>query len=167
MNHSAHSTYIARDKIFTAARLLGVFLLFLWALLAASAAYAVVSDYATYGKYFATFLRGAGTTLLLVGISLLIGAVLSLPLALARNSNTLLPRFLAYCYVYFFRGTPLIAQTFLVYYGFGGFREFFSTVHLWWLFRDPFYCALLVFSLNTAAYQAEILRGAIASVPRG
>ncbi|MCH9704957.1 MAG: ABC transporter permease subunit, partial [Proteobacteria bacterium] len=47
------------------------------------------------------------------------------------------------------------------------FREFFSTVHLWWLFRDPFYCALLVFSLNTAAYQAEILRGAIASVPRG
>ena len=73
----------------------------------------------------------------------------------------------SYCYVYFFRGTPLLAQIFLVYYGFGQFRPELQDMGLWWLFRDAWYCALLTFSLNTAAYQAEILRGAVQSVPRG
>lgn len=160
-------SHAARGARLPAARLLGVFLLALWGLLALSALYAVAADYATYGKYFLTFLKGAGVTLKLVALSLAVGALLSLPLAMARMSAAPLARALAYGYVYFFRGTPLIAQTFLVYYGFGSFRAFLSDIHLWWLFRDPFYCALLVFSLNTAAYQAEILRGAIASVPRG
>ena len=149
------------------ARVLGVFLLGLWGLLGLSAAYAVVTDFATYGKYFVTFVRGAGVTLSLVGLSVLIGAVASLPIALGRMSRGGVAQTLAYWYVYFFRGTPLIAQIFLVYYGFGSFREALEGVNLWWLFRDPFYCALLVFSMNTAAYQAEILRGAIESVPRG
>lgn len=151
----------------TPARLLGVFLLALWGLLALSALYAVVTDYATYGKYLRTFARGAGVTLTLVGLSVVLGAALSLPLALARMSRAALPGALSYGYVYFFRGTPLIAQIFLVYYGFGSFRASLEDIHLWWLFRDPFYCALLVFTLNTAAYQAEILRGAIESVKRG
>ena len=74
---------------------------------------------------------------------------------------------LAFVFVYFFRGTPLIAQIFLVYYGFGEFRDFFETIGLWWFFREAWSCALFSLSLNTAAYQAEILRGAIQSVPRG
>lgn len=148
-------------------RLLGLTLLTLWGALAASAVYAIASDLPVYAKYFQTFLRGAGTTVLLVAASLCIGAALSLPLALARMSAHRPPRAIAYGYVYFFRGTPLIAQTFLVYYGFGAHREFFTQIHLWWLLRDPFNCALLVFSANTAAYQAEILRGALQTVPRG
>ena len=74
---------------------------------------------------------------------------------------------LAYGYVYFFRGTPLLAQTFLVYYGLGSFRPQLEAVGLWSFFREAWYCAIFAFSLNTAAYQAEILRGAIQSVPKG
>jgi polar amino acid transport system permease protein len=74
---------------------------------------------------------------------------------------------IAYGYVYFFRGTPLLAQAFLVYYGFGAFRPQLEAIGLWWFFREAWYCAILAFTLNTSAYQAEILRGAIESVPRG
>jgi polar amino acid transport system permease protein len=72
-----------------------------------------------------------------------------------------------FAYVYFFRGTPLLAQVFLIYYGSGQFRPFFQSIGLWWLFRDAFFCCLLAFTLNTGAYQAEILRGAIRAVARG
>lgn len=73
----------------------------------------------------------------------------------------------ASAYIYLFRGTPLIMQVFLIYYGLGGLKHVFESVGLWWFFREAYYCALLAFMLNTAAYQAEILRGAIQSVPRG
>ena len=76
-------------------------------------------------------------------------------------------RGLSFGYVYFFRGTPLLAQTYFVYYGSGQFRPFFQSIGLWWLFRDAFFCCVLAFTLNTAAYQAEILRGAIRAIPRG
>jgi len=74
---------------------------------------------------------------------------------------------LAYCYVYFFRGTPLLVQTFLVYYGLGSFRPQLQMIGLWDFFKDAFNCGVFAFALNTAAYQAEILRGSIESVPRG
>ncbi len=70
-------------------------------------------------------------------------------------------------YTTFMRGTPLLAQLFLVYYGLGQFRLFWQDVGLWWLFREPFYCALLTFTVNTAAYQAEVFRGALTSVGKG
>ena len=74
---------------------------------------------------------------------------------------------LSAAYVYFFRGTPLLTQLFLIYYGLGSFSAELKSLGLWWFFRDAWNCALLAFTLNTAAYQAEILRGAIESVPRG
>jgi polar amino acid transport system permease protein len=74
---------------------------------------------------------------------------------------------IAYAYVYFFRGTPLLAQTFLIYYGLGTFRPQLEMLGLWAFFREAWYCAVLAFTLNTAAYQAEILRGAIQSVGAG
>ena len=151
----------------TPARLFGIFLLVLWGLLGLSALYSVIQNSDAYGNYLQKFLHGAQITITLVGFSIVLGALLSLPLTLARMSRALLPQAFAYAYVYFFRGTPLIAQVFLVYYGFGSFREFLTDIKLWWLFRDPFNCALLVFTLNTAAYQTEILRGAIESVSRG
>jgi polar amino acid transport system permease protein len=120
-----------------------------------------------FSRYAPQYLSGLWVTLTLVGISIVIGAILSIPLAYARMSRNPLLSGLAYAYVYFFRGTPLLAQTFLIYYGLGQFREELEAVGLWTFFRDAWYCAITAFSLNTAAYQAEILRGAIESVPRG
>lgn len=120
-----------------------------------------------FDRWALPYLEGLGVTMLLVVISIIIGAALSVPIAWARMSKSRIAGVLAYAYVYFFRGTPLLAQTFLVYYGAGSLREPLETVGLWWLFRDEWYCAIFAFSLNTAAYQAEILRGAIQSVPKG
>lgn len=118
-------------------------------------------------RYGPRMLDGLLVTLELVAISVTIGALLAIPIALARLSDNLLLRGLSFGFVYFFRGTPLLAQVFLVYYGSGQFRTFFESIGLWWFFRDAFLCCVLTFTLNTAAYQAEILRGAIRAVARG
>lgn len=118
----------------------------------------------TYGP---KLLSGLGVTLTLVAVSITAGAVLSVPIAFGRMSSSRILSSLAYGYVYFFRGTPLIVQLFLIYYGFGSFREQLEAIGLWVVFRDAWNCALIAFSLNTAAYQAEILRGAVESVSRG
>jgi polar amino acid transport system permease protein len=118
-------------------------------------------------RYGPRMLEGLLVTVELVAISVTLGALLSLPIALARRSRHRVFRAVTFGYVYFFRGTPLLAQLFLVYYGSGQFRGFFESIGLWWFFRDAFFCCLFTFTLNTAAYQAEILRGAMASLPRG
>jgi polar amino acid transport system permease protein len=118
-------------------------------------------------RYGPRFLDGVKVTLELVAISMICGGILAIPLAIARvEGNKFVSRF-AFAYSYFFRGTPLLAQTFLVYYGAGQFRVELESLGLWWLFRDAFFCATLTFTLNTAAYQAEILRGGIESLPVG
>lgn len=119
------------------------------------------------GQYGPRMLEGLWVTVELVTISVLLGGLLALPVALARLSRSRLLRGVSFGYVYFFRGTPLLAQLFLVYYGSGQFRPFLDSIGLWWFFRDAFLCTLLAFTLNTGAYQAEILRGAIRSVPLG
>ena len=118
-------------------------------------------------RYGPQLLEGLLVTVELVLIAIVLGAIIAFPVALARIGSNKLLRGLSFAYVYFFRGTPLLAQTFLVYYGAGQFRAELEAVNLWWLFRDAFWCAVITFTLNTAAYQAEILRGAIQSVPRG
>jgi polar amino acid transport system permease protein len=120
-----------------------------------------------FAKYAPAYASGLGVTLGLVFVSIVIGAILSVPIAYARMSRNPVLSGLAYGYVYFFRGTPLLAQTFLVYYGLGSFRPQLDAIGLWSFFRDAWYCAVFAFSLNTAAYQAEILRGAIESVTKG
>ncbi len=120
-----------------------------------------------FDRYARNYVSGLGVTLSLVGISVVAGAVLSLPVAYGRMSDNRIISALAYAYVYFFRGTPLLAQTYLVYYGLGSFRPELEAVGLWWFFREAWYCAIFAFALNTAAYQAEILRGAINSIPSG
>ncbi|PPE78907.1 ABC transporter permease [Kaistia algarum] len=119
---------------------------------------------AAYGP---RMLEGLLVTIELVAISIFFGALLALPIALARMSRFLPIRAIAFAYVYAVRGTPLLAQTFLVYYGAGQFRHELDAIGLWWLFKDAFFCCVLTFTLNTAAYQAEIYRGAILAVPRG
>ncbi|TPJ35626.1 ABC transporter permease [Mesorhizobium sp. B2-8-3] len=151
------------------ARILGSALVGIWILFGVGiVAYLVYAwNAAFFARYAPAYLQGLGTTLSLVAISMVLGAILSLPVAYGRMSKNSILSGLAYCYVYFFRGTPLLVQTYLVYYGVGSFRPELETVGLWWFFREAFYCGVFAFSLNTAAYQAEILRGAIESVPRG
>ena len=69
--------------------------------------------------------------------------------------------------MFFFRGTPLLVQIFLIYYGSGQFVSELRSLGLWQFFREPYFCAVLTLTLNTAAYTAEILRGAIRAVPFG
>lgn len=118
-------------------------------------------------RYGLKLLEGLLVTAELVTISFLLGMLLAVPIALARLSKSRILAALSFAYVYFFRGTPLLAQTFLIYYGVGSFRPELEAIGLWGFFREAWYCAILAFSLNTAAYQAEILRGAIESVPKG
>lgn len=120
-----------------------------------------------FDRWKGPYLSGLGITLLLVAISTVLGAILSIPIAYGRMSRNRVLSAIAYAYVYCFRGTPLLAQTFLIYYGLGSFRPQLEMVGLWTFFREAWYCAILAFTLNTAAYQAEILRGAIESVGRG
>ena len=121
----------------------------------------------TFAKYAPRLLDGLLVTIELTAISVVIGMLLALPIAAARLSQNRLVTGAAFAYVYFFRGTPLLAQLFLIYYGAGQFVGPLKSLGLWWFFRDAFNCAVLSFALNTAAYEAEIFRGAIRSVPRG
>lgn len=112
-------------------------------------------------------LQGMVMTLELTLLALVIAAVLALPLALMRTHTRGAFRYPVRLYISFFRGTPLIGQMFLLYYGAGQFRAELQAVELWWLLREPFACAVIVMGLNSAAYQAEILRGGIQNTPRG
>lgn len=150
-------------------RIGGWLLVGLWIGLGATVAWLLVSDFDSdfFARYAPRLLEGLLVTIELVVVSITLGAMLAFPVAFARMSSSRPVRWLAFAYVNFFRGTPLLAQTFLVYYGAGQFRPVFEAWGLWWFFREAFYCVILTFTLNTAAYQAEILRGAIEAVPRG
>jgi len=99
--------------------------------------------------------------------SLLIGFVFGTGISVMRLSGKRLFWGLAYGYVYVFRSTPLLVQIFLIYYGSGQFRPFLEDIGLWTFFREPWFCAILALTLNTAAYSSEIIRGGIQSVPWG
>jgi polar amino acid transport system permease protein len=150
-------------------RILGWVLVCLWIALGAGLATYLFSAWnpELFAKYAPSYLSGLYVTLTLVAISIVLGAILSLPICYARMSKNRVLNAISYGYVYFFRGTPLLAQTFLIYYGFGSFRPQLEAIGLWGFFREAWYCAVFAFALNTAAYQAEILRGAIESVGKG
>ncbi len=153
----------------TKTRMIGYGLVGFWIAAGAGMAWYLASSWNPdfFRKYGPWYAQGLLTTVILVVLSVVLGAIVSVPIAYMRMSSSRVLGAIAYAYVYFFRGTPLLAQLFLVYYGFGAFRPQLEAMGLWWFFREAWYCALLAFSLNTSAYQAEILRGAIESVPRG
>ena len=111
-------------------------------------------------------LRGVPVTLRLVGLALLFGAAVAFAVALLRLYGNRVTERLMAAYVFVFRGTPLLVQIFLIYYGLGQFEAVRSSF-LWVYLREPFWCAILALTLNTGAYTSEILRGAILSVPQG
>lgn len=109
-------------------------------------------------------LEGFWLTLQLTASAVMIGLVVALLLALLSLSKNVALKWPAKSFIFFFRGTPLLVQLFLVYYGSGQFRDELEVVGLWTFFRDGYFCAVLVLALNTAAYSAEIFAGAIKSV---
>lgn len=123
-------------------------------------------DFSIITENLGIYLEGLWNTVQLVSLSLFIGLLLAIPLAVCMTSKKLLINGPVRAYVYFFRGTPLLVQMFLIYYGLGQF-EFFTSSFLWPLFREAYFCALFAFTLNTAAYTTEIIRGAIEATPHG
>jgi octopine/nopaline transport system permease protein len=109
---------------------------------------------------------GVPLTLQLAGLSIAAGIVFAMLLALMRVSAVKPLDLAARGYVFVFRGTPLLVQIFLIYYGLGQFPEVRATA-LWPFLREPYWCAVLALTLNTAAYGSEIIRGGLLSVPAG
>ncbi|WP_299439766.1 ABC transporter permease [uncultured Rhodospira sp.] len=112
-------------------------------------------------------LEGAWLTLQLLFISGFFGLLLAIPLGIARASRSIAVKALPFAYIFFFRGTPLLVQLFLVYYGLSQFEFVRESPILWPVLSDPYWCAIITFALHTGAYIAEILRGAIQAVPHG
>lgn len=112
-------------------------------------------------------LGGLLVTLEITALALVLGLAAAVPLALMRVARNPLIRAPVYGFIFYFRGTPLLVQLFLIYYGSGQFRTELEALGLWIWFREAYFCAVLTLTLNTAAYTAEILRGAIQAVPHG
>jgi arginine/ornithine transport system permease protein len=109
---------------------------------------------------------GLVTTVQLTFLSLVIGLFCAVPLAILRTSRNPLVSGPVWIYTYLFRGTPLLIQLYVIYYGVAQIDGIQDT--FWWgIFKEPFYPALLAFTLNTAAYTTEIIRGAIMATPAG
>ncbi|TGT91286.1 MULTISPECIES: ABC transporter permease [unclassified Mesorhizobium] len=109
---------------------------------------------------------GVPLTLQLAFISVGLGMLLALMLALLRLSGSLVLQWIARAYIFAFRSTPLLVQIFLLYYGLGQFEAIRYSV-LWPILRQPYWCAIIALALNTAAYGSEIIRGGLQSVPEG
>src|SRR5262249_38998114 len=123
-------------------------------------------DFAFLWEVLLRLLPGIPLLLQLVSLSLAAGFLLGMLVALMRLSPLPPLRWIASAYVFLFRGTPLLVQIFLIYYGLSQFPEIRASA-LWPFLRQPYWCAILALTLNTGAYSAEIIRGGIQSVPWG
>tara|TARA_B100001250_G_scaffold308284_1_gene270169 strand:- start:285 stop:968 length:684 start_codon:yes stop_codon:yes gene_type:complete len=119
---------------------------------------------------FPKLLSATVITLKLLSVSLIIGLFVGLLFAILRlNKNIFINKF-AYGYSYLFRGTPLLVQIFIIYYGLGnliGNNEFLKSSLLWTVLKEPYWCAIIAFALNTGAYTSEILRSAFQTIKPG
>ena len=116
-------------------------------------------------KNFFLVLSGLDNTILLLLISLPLGFVLALLFALGRVSKiTLLSRTIA-SYIFVIRGTPLLVQIYLIYFGLGSVK-FIRESFLWYALKEPFWCGVIALTINTVAYGAEIFRGGIQSIEK-
>ena len=115
---------------------------------------------------FPKLLIASITTLKLLSVSLLIGLFIGLLFSILRINNNIILGKIAYGYSYIFRGTPLLVQIFIIYYGFGQV-EFIRESFLWIILKEPYWCAVIAFALNTGAYTSEILRSAFQTIKPG
>ena len=115
---------------------------------------------------FPKMLVAAAITVKLLALSLAIGLLIGLFFAVLRlNKNIFINKF-AYGYSYLFRGTPLLVQIYIIYFGLGQI-EFIRSTFLWVILKEPFWCAIIAFALNTGAYTSEILRSAFRTIKPG
>jgi len=124
-------------------------------------------DLALFQHTMTNLAHGFGLTVYIGLTSILLALILGLALALMRISpNALASRF-SFVYSTCFRGTPLLVQLFILYYGIGTLSFVRESPVLWWLFSDSGRCAILAIALNSGAYVSEVLRGGFQSVPKG
>jgi octopine/nopaline transport system permease protein len=123
-------------------------------------------DFSLMASSLPKLLSAAVITLKLLSVSLIIGLMIGLLFAILRLSKKSIINRFAYAYSYVFRGTPLLVQIFIIYYGLGQV-EYFRSTFLWVIFKEPFWCAIIAFALNTGAYTSEILRSAFQTIKPG
>ena len=111
-------------------------------------------------------LSAAVITLKLLSASLIIGLLIGFLFAVLRLSKNPFINKFAYGYSYLFRGTPLLVQIFIIYYGLGQI-EWLRSTFLWVILKEPYWCAIIAFALNTGAYTSEILRSAFQTIKPG
>ena len=115
---------------------------------------------------FPKMINAAFVTIQLLSLSLLIGLFIGLLAAILRLNTNIFVNKLAYGYSYLFRGTPLLVQIYIIYFGLGNI-DFIRTTFLWVFLKEPFWCAIIAFALNTGAYTSEILRSAFQTIKPG
>jgi len=115
---------------------------------------------------FPKLLNATLVTLKLLSLSLIFGLILGLFFAILRLNKNIFLNKLSYFYSYVFRGTPLLVQVFIIYFGLGQI-ELLRSSFLWIILKEPYWCAIIAFSLNTGAYTSEILRSAFETINKG
>jgi arginine/ornithine transport system permease protein len=126
----------------------------------------MIFDYTVIWENLPLYFSGVGVTLKILLISLAFGLALAVPLGLMRVSKSPLVNFPAWLYTYVIRGTPMLVQLFLIYYGLAQFEAVRESV-LWPYLSSATFCACLAFAINTSAYSAEILAGSLKATPHG
>ncbi len=125
-----------------------------------------MDGWSTIAESLPLYLSGAWVSLQLLAISLACGLVIAIPLGVLRAMQNPWVWRPVWVYTYVFRGTPMLVQLFLIYYGLGQFEAVRESFAWAWL-QNAWFCACLAFVLNTAAYTTEIIAGAIRSLPNG
>ena len=123
-------------------------------------------DFALIMQNLPLYLSGLRVTVELLILALLCGFALAIPIGFGAAAKSIWLNAAPRAFIYFMRGTPLLVQMFLLYHGVAQFELVRESI-LWAVFKQAYWCALIAFSLNTAGYTAEILRGAIRQTPAG
>lgn len=126
----------------------------------------MIIDFTLIAESLPVMLKGIGITFQLLIISGFLGLILAIFLLLMRISGKWYLSFPAQIYIYVFRGTPILVQIFIIYYGLPQFGFIRNSI-LWPVLREPMGCAIVALSLNTGAYVSEILRGGVLAVGKG
>ena len=117
-------------------------------------------------EHFPRLLKATKLTIELTSLSLLFGIFVGVFFAILRTSKNKILILISYYYSYIFRGTPLLVQIFIIYFGLGQV-EWIRESFLWVFLKEPYSCAILAFTLNTGAYSSEIFRSAFETINKG
>ena len=115
---------------------------------------------------FPRLLNATILTIELTLLSLLFGVFVGIFFAILRTRKNKILNLISYYYSYIFRGTPLLVQIFIIYFGLGQV-EWLRESFLWVIFKEPYSCAIIAFTLNTGAYTSEIFRSAFETIQKG